>query len=233
MYLARYSPFFALFSFYRILMETYRQEIIVAIASGIFLAILFTVYLYSQARRKAEQVLTGAANTLEGHIAALSSEIELQKCSFNAELDDLKDSVLKVQNEEADALKGEMEAQLLCSMSALKGVLDAQGGEITALKEAIVRHLAELHKHHQELAGQKKEIEVLKKESEGPSKITLQGDISRILAWLGTSPYLQNTETASLRQPVHYLAQRPRHARGPQRDIYESAMRKQFETAGL
>ena len=122
-------------------METYRQEIIVAIASGIFLAILFTVYLYSQARRKAEQVLTGAANTLEGHIAALSSEMELQKGSFKTELDDLKGSVLKAQKEN-DALKGEMEAQLLCSMSALKGVLDAQGGEITALKEAIVRHLA-------------------------------------------------------------------------------------------
>jgi hypothetical protein len=223
MYLARYSPFFALFSFYRILMETYRQEIIIAIASGIFLAILFTVYLYSQARRKAEQVLTGAANTLEGHIAALSSEMELQKCSFNAELDDLKGSVLKAQKEN-DALKGGMEAlkrsMAGCSVAGLKGQLDTQGAGIDWLKATILTHQGEL-------VGFKKEIE-------GPSKITLQGDISRILAWLGTNPYLPNQATAHARQPpARAFHGRGIHLATRHRDLYEAAMRKEIETACL
>lgn len=204
MYLALYSPFFAVISFYRFLSETYRQEITTAVAGGISLGILFAVYLYSQARRKAEQVLTGTANTLEGHIAALSSEMELQKCSFKAELDTMKNSLLKLQQVEINKLKESIYTEILDSMAALKRVVDEQKRELLAQKD--------------ELLAQ---------------KVASKGDISRILAWLGTSPYLQNTETTSLRQPVHYLAQRPRHDRGPQRDIYEAAMRKNLETAGL
>jgi len=195
------------------------------------------MYLYSQARRKAEQVLTGAANTLEGHIAALSSEMELQKGSFKKELDDLKGSVLKAQNEENYALKGSIEAQLLRSMSALKCVLDAQEEEITALKGALAALKGDTLAQKAAIVTQQGDLSALKGEM-GAQKFTLQGDIVKILAWLGRNPYLPNPATAAATTTAHALRQQPHH-RVPtshllqQRDIYEAAMRKQFEIAGL
>ena len=211
-------------------------------ATGVTISvvILFIVYLYTQARRKAEQVFTGTATTLEGEIAALSGEMRAHKQSLAAEMHDTKEYLLKMQKDFIDSQRWEI--------SSLKTEIDAQKGELAALKgemagqRRVVDDLSiwrsdfcEVQKGN--VQTQKGELAALKGEM-GAQKFTLQGDITKILAWLGRNPYLPNPAVAAatanaFAQRLHPQHRVPTSILMQQRDIYEAAMRKQFETAGL
>jgi len=219
MSVAVYSAFFAVPSFYRLLIETYQQEITMAVGASISVAILFTFYLYTQARRKAEQVFTGAANTLEERITALSGDTQAHKQSLEVELRTMKEDLLKKQNDSVDSQRWEL-SSLKAEIATLKGELVAQKAEIAAQKGTV--------------ETQKGELSALKAET-GAQNTTLKGDISKILVWLGMSPYLPNPATESLRSGIQMGPRMIPRPQQPQqrRDISEAAMRQQFQTAGV
>lgn len=235
MSVAVYSAFFAVLSFYRLLIETYQQEITMAVGASISVAILFTFYLYTQARRKAEQVFTGAANTLEERITALSGDTQAQKQSLEVELHNMKEDLLKKQKDSVDSQRWEL--------SSLKAEIATQKGELATLKaemSAQRRVVDELCIWRSDFCetqkGYKGELAALKAEMVAQNT-TLKGDISKILVWLGMSPYLPNPATESLRSGIQLGPRRGFMSRPQQnhqqRDMSEAAMRKQFETAGL
>ena len=223
MSVAVYSAFFAVFSFYRLLIETSQQEITMAVGASISVGILFTFYLYTQARRKAEQVFTGAANTLEERITALSGDTQAQKQSLEVELHTMKEDLLKKQKDSVDSQRWEL-SSLKAEIATLKGELVAQKAEIAAQKT--------------EIAAQKGELSAVKGEMVAQNTI-LKADISKILVWLGMSPYLPNPATESLRSGAYLghrrgaLTLQQRATLQQQRDISEAAMRQQFQTAGV
>ena len=218
MTVALYSSVFALVSFYRLLLETYRQELTLVIGGA---AILITGYLRIQARYRAQLA------RLEQKIAAVSGELDSQKQSFSVGLDDLKNLLLDAQKEEAEALKAAMEGQLLRTMTALQSTLDAQEAGFAAQKQDIDALKAG--------AGVQKDGMVTMKGILDAQKIVLQAEINRILAWLGTTPYLANPATESLRGVRnHYTGNMDlmmRHNARQRQDISETAMRKTIDMA--
>ena len=213
-----YSTMFALMSFYRLFFETYRYELALFISGTL---ILTTAYLRAQARHAAQ------LRRLERYIEAVSAKVESHKNIFRLDLVELKELLLDTQKEESLALKDAMEGQLLRTMTALQCTLDAQEGGFAAQKQDIDALKATVALQKDGLVALKGIVDA--------HKLILQQDINKILAWLGTTPYLANAATESLRgMRNHYTVHMDavmRHNIRQRQDISETAMRKTINMA--
>jgi hypothetical protein len=156
----------------------------------------------------------------------------------------MKLDLLKTQKDSVDSQRWEL--------SSLKEEIATQKGELTALKAEMAAQrrvvdelciwrseFCETQKGYKgDLAAIKENVLAQKVEMDAQNT-TLKADVSKILAWLGMSPYLPNAATESLRSGAYLgprrgaLAPQQRAAVQQQRDISEAAMRQQFQTAGL
>ena len=229
-----HSHLLARLSLYTPFIEIYKQEMYLAAGTCISASILLSIYLYIQSRHKAELLFIGTANTLNAHIAAVSGEIEAHKCSLAVELDDLKRG-MNAQKDDLDELKGIIDAQSW-ELVAQKGRSDTQEEGLDGLKGGLDAQNHELAILRGVVEAQKGELSTLRGVMDA-QRVVLQRDINRILAWLGTSPYLANAATESLRQSQpwagynsHRNPARPGTVQQNQ-DISETSMRKTIDMA--
>ena len=208
-----YSAFDALMSAYRLFSETYREEIQMAVGASIWAGIIFNIYLYMDSRHKAELEHSNTLAALEREIGTLSDDIEVFRGSSALDIAEVKSAVIYTIQQDyvkAEKARQDFRKEIQETLNLEKAQLEVQKSELAALRTQLEQQNS-----------------------------LLQGDINRILAWLGSVPYLVNAGTDSTRMfnrtigsvIPSSLTGATLHAAWRRQDISETSMRRTIDTA--
>jgi len=258
MFLVIYSPFDAFVSAYRLFTDTYREEIGAFMCAFTWTIIFYHVYLYRKAELARNRLVASLEEEIKRTIAtvpeidALAEEVESLKASFTLELTEVKDGILNeivheryIGDKATDDMRSEIHLKIQEAIDDLKkSHLEVQKCGLATLRTTIESQKCELATLTSIIECQKTTLATVRTTME-TDKSELQGDINRILAWLGTTPYINNHTNESLRlfssrfgtvgasnlSSLNGLHSKILHQARVRQDISETAMRKTIETA--